>query len=130
MAGGLKERVLERIDSIQDPCSLAQAIPVGLSEMGLVTDVRISEPDAEGRSDVELMLRVTAPGCMYMPFMDRSIKEAVGGLEEVGEISTEWDPMADWSPSEIAEPARERIAASRAERLRRFHEARAARVAS
>jgi metal-sulfur cluster biosynthetic enzyme len=116
MAAGLKQRVLERIDAVQDPCSLAQATPVGLSEMGLVTDVRLSEPDAEGRRDVELVLRVTAPGCMYVPFMDRSIRAALGELEEIGEISTEWDPNADWKPAEIAAPARRRIEAARERR--------------
>lgn len=122
-AADLEERVLERVDSVQDPCSLAQAVPIGLAEMGLVTDVRVSEADAEGRHEVELVLRVTAPGCMYMPFMDRSIRAAVAELDEVGEISTEWDPDADWSPAEIATPARERIAASRARRLRQHRRA-------
>ncbi|HZO06381.1 MAG TPA: iron-sulfur cluster assembly protein [Solirubrobacterales bacterium] len=121
-AAPLKERVLERINAVQDPCSLAQRIPVGLSDMGLVTDVKVSEADAEGRHDVALVLRVTAPGCMYVPFMDRSIKAAVGDLDEVGEITTEWDPEADWSPGEIAEPARKRIAESRARRLREVRE--------
>lgn len=122
MAADLRERVLERIDSIQDPCSLAQAIPVGLSEMGLVTDVRISDPDAEGRHDVALVLRVTAPGCMYVPFMDRSIRAAVGDLDEVAEITTDWDPEAEWSPGEIAPAARRRIAESRQRRLAQHRE--------
>jgi metal-sulfur cluster biosynthetic enzyme len=121
--GGLKERVLEKVDAIQDPCSLAQAIPIGLSEMGLVSEVRISKPvDAEGRRNVELVLRVTAPGCMYVPFMDRSILAAVGELDEVAEVSTDWEPNADWTPDEIAAPARERIAESRAARIREYRE--------
>jgi len=115
---GLKARVLERINAVQDPCSLAQAIPIGLTDMGLVTDVRVADADAEGRHDVELVLRVTAPGCMYMPFMDRSIRAAVADLEEVGEITTEWDPDADWDPGQIAAPARRRIAESHERRLR------------
>lgn len=124
MPADLRARVLERIDAIQDPCSLAQAIPIGLAEMGLVTDVRLAEPGADGRRDVALTLRVTAPGCMYVPFMDRSIKAAVGELEEIGEISTDWDPDADWSPSEIAAPAQERIHEARRRRLRRHREMR------
>lgn len=122
MPAPLEERVLAAIDSIQDPCSLAQAIPIGLSEMGLVSDVRLGEPRADGRRDVELVLRVTAPGCMYVPFMDRSIRAAVGELDEIGEIVTDWDPDADWSLSDIAAPARERIAAARERRLRRHRE--------
>lgn len=121
-AAELRERVLAAIDSIQDPCSLAQAIPVGLSEMGLVTDVRLGEPGADGRRNLALTLRVTAPGCMYVPFMDRSIRAAVGELEEIGEITTDWDPDADWSLDDIAAPARQRIAEARQRRLARHHE--------
>jgi metal-sulfur cluster biosynthetic enzyme len=122
MPAELRQRVLAAIDSIQDPCSLAQAIPIGLSEMGLVTDVRLGEPGADGRRDVALTLRVTAPGCMYVPFMDRSIRAAVGELEEVGEITTDWDPDADWSLDDIAAPARQRIAEARERRLTRHRE--------
>lgn len=122
MAESVKQRVLERINAIQDPCSLAQAIPIGLSDMGLVTDVRVSDADAEGRHDVELVLRVTAPGCMYVPFMDRSIRAVVGDLDDVGEIKTEWDPDAEWSPGEIAPAAQKRIAESRERRLARHRE--------
>ena len=117
MPAALEDRVLAAIDSIQDPCSLAQNVPIGLSEMGLVSAVRLGEPGADGRRDVELVLRVTAPGCMYVPFMDRSIRAAVGDLEEIGEITTDWDPDADWSPSEIAPAAQQRIAAARERRL-------------
>lgn len=120
MDESLKERVLERVNAIEDPCSLAQAIPIGLSDMGLVTDVRVSDADGEGCHDVELVLRVTAPGCMYVPFMDRSIRAAVADLDEIGEIKTEWDPMADWSPGDIAPAAQRRIAESRQRRLREY----------
>lgn len=125
MSEGLRERILERIDSVQDPCSLAQAIPVGISEMGMVTDVRISDPGPSGHRDVELVLRLTAPGCMYVPFMDRSIRATVSELSEVGEIAIEWSPDSDWSPADISEPARLRIAEARERRLRRRREARA-----
>jgi len=124
MVDQLEQRILERINAVQDPCSLAQAIPVGLTDMGLVTQVRVADADAEGRHDVELVLRVTAPGCMYMPFMDRSIRTAVADLEEVGEISTEWDPTADWSPGDIAASAQQRIAESRQRRLQQVRERR------
>jgi metal-sulfur cluster biosynthetic enzyme len=127
MPAALKERVLAAIDSVQDPCSLAQAVPVGLTEMGLVSDVRLGEPNADGRRDVSLVLRVTAPGCMYVPFMDSSIRAAVGELEGVGEITTEWDPDADWSPADIAPPAQRRIAESRERRLRLLRERQAGR---
>jgi metal-sulfur cluster biosynthetic enzyme len=122
MPGPLEQRILAAIDAVQDPCSLAQNVPVGLTEMGLVSAVEVAEPGADGRRDVALTLRVTAPGCMYVPFMDRSIKAAVGELEGVGEITTDWDPDADWSPADIAAPAQARIAESRERRLRTLRE--------
>jgi hypothetical protein len=52
---------------------------------------------------------------MYVPFMDKAIRANLAELDEVGEVSTEWD--ADWSPGEIAEPVRRRLVARRAERV-------------
>jgi metal-sulfur cluster biosynthetic enzyme len=117
MAAPLEERVRAAIDAVKDPCSLAQAVPVGISEMGMVTAVRLGEPRDDGRRDLDLVLRVTAPGCMYVPFMDSSIRAAVAELEEVAEINIEWDPDADWRPADIAAPARRRIQEARRARL-------------
>jgi metal-sulfur cluster biosynthetic enzyme len=116
-AADLQTRVLAALDTVQDPCSLAQAIPIGIAEMGMVTDVRVGGADEVGLRDVELVLRVTAPGCMYVPFMDRSIRVAVGELEEVRDVSTVWEPTADWTPDAISPPARARIAEARRRRL-------------
>jgi metal-sulfur cluster biosynthetic enzyme len=113
----LEQRVRERVNAIDDPCSLAHRLPVGLADMGLVTAIEVADdPDPDGRHDVHLTLRVTAPGCMYVPFMDKAIRANLAELDEVGEVSTFWDPDADWSRNEIAAPARERLAAARAER--------------
>jgi metal-sulfur cluster biosynthetic enzyme len=114
----LEQQVRERINAIEDPCSLAHRLPVGLADMGLVTAIEVADDaDAKGRHDVHLTLRVTAPGCMYVPFMDKAIRANLAELGEVGEVSTFWDPDADWSRSDIAEPVRERMAAVRAERM-------------
>jgi len=120
MAAPLEQRVRAAIDKVKDPCSLAQAVPVGISEMGMVTDVRLGEPGDDGRRDVELVLRVTAPGCMYVPFMDKSIKTAIAELPEIAEVSIDWDADADWRPADIAAPAQKRIDAARQARRERL----------
>jgi metal-sulfur cluster biosynthetic enzyme len=130
MAAGLEARVRAAIDSVQDPCSMAQAVPIGISEMGMVTGVRLSEPSADGRRDVELGLRVTAPGCMYVPFMDSSIKAAVAELEEIGAVEIDWEATADWTPDDIAAPAQKRIHEARQQRLRSHRERRLRREAA
>jgi metal-sulfur cluster biosynthetic enzyme len=117
MAAPLEDRVRAAIDEVKDPCSLAQAVPVGIAEMGMVTAVRLGEPRDDGRRDLDLVLRVTAPGCMYVPFMDSSIRAAVGELDELAEVNIEWDPDADWRPADIAGPARRRIQEARRARL-------------
>jgi metal-sulfur cluster biosynthetic enzyme len=113
----LEEQVRERLNAIEDPCSLAQRLPVGLADMGLVTAIEVADVDAAGRHDIHLRLRVTAPGCMYVPFMDKAIRANLAELDEVDQVSTEWDPDADWSPRDIAEPVRRRLAETRAERM-------------
>lgn len=117
----LRDKILERINDVRDPCSLASAFPIGLSDMGLVSELRISEPPGSGRPhEVALVLRVTAPGCMYVPFMERSVRAALSELDEVGEISIEWQKDASWTPADMAEPVRRRLAETRARRLEEY----------
>jgi metal-sulfur cluster biosynthetic enzyme len=132
MSDALKQQILDQVNQIPDPCSMSQAMRIGLADMGLVTEVQLSEPvDAVGRRNVSVSLRVTAPGCMYVPFMDRAIRTALEELQDVAEISTVWQPTGDWTPDDIAEPVKLQLAEARARRRKlmanRIEESRARR---
>jgi metal-sulfur cluster biosynthetic enzyme len=123
--GELRKEILRQVNAVQDPCSLSSAFPIGLSDMGLVCDLRIAPPQGvDSTRDVSLVLRVTAPGCTYVPFMERSVKAAVGELDDVGEVSVEWRAGADWTPADMAEPVRRRLAEVREHRMRAHRTAR------
>ena len=99
----LRAAVLQRLDRIKDPCSVAGGTPMGLNEMGLVGSVDISPA-----GDVGINLRLTSPFCHMIAFMQSEAVKGVGALPGVRSVSLSGDQGLDWSPSMIAEPARQR----------------------
>lgn len=104
----LAERVRALANEVHDPCSMAQGLPIGIVDMGLLLGVQLAEA-AEGGVDVRLDLRVTAPGCMYTPYFERELRARVGALPEVRSLRLEWQPDLDWTPADIAPAAREKL---------------------
>ena len=39
-------------------------------------------------------------GCTYVLYMERSVKAAVGELDDVGKVFVEWEVGADWTPAD------------------------------
>jgi metal-sulfur cluster biosynthetic enzyme len=95
--------ILERMDEIKDPCSVAGGTPMGLSEMGLVGSVDISDD-----GDVAINLRLTSPFCHMIAFMQSEAVSRVGGLPGVREVTVTVDQGLDWTPDLISGEARRR----------------------
>lgn len=91
------------LDEIKDPCSVATAVPMGLTEMGLVKSVDVAEG---GRVAIEL--RLTSPFCEMVPFMKREAERRVAGLPGVSSVEVRHDSGLDWDHDMIAAPAQER----------------------
>lgn len=111
----LEERIRALANEIVDPCSAAQAIPVGLVDMGLLlgVDTAPAAGGAEGAVDVTLRLRVTNPGCFYVVFFERELRARIEALPEVASLALRWDDAWDWTPDEIAPHMREQLAERR-----------------
>jgi metal-sulfur cluster biosynthetic enzyme len=109
--GGLADRIALIADEVIDPCSLAQGVPAGLTEMGLLTAITLTP--GEGAAHVELRLRLTAPGCMYGVAFERELRARVGELPEVAAIDVVWDDAFDWTPDDMAPSLTARLAARR-----------------
>ncbi len=62
----LHEEIMQTLEAIVDPCSIASGAPAGLVSMGLVGDVTIRMTEREAEVDVVLFL--TEPGCMMGAF--------------------------------------------------------------
>jgi len=111
---GLADRVARIADEVIDPCSLAQGVPAGLTEMGLLTAIRLTpRHGATGATHVELRLRLTAPGCMYGVAFERELRARVGELPDVAGVDVVWDDAFDWTPDDMAPSLSARLAARR-----------------
>jgi metal-sulfur cluster biosynthetic enzyme len=99
----LRSAILERLDEVKDPCSAASGVPMGLSEMGLVDSVEISEG-----GDVKVNLRLTSPFCHMIAFLTKESIARVGALPAVRSVSVNADNGLDWSPTMISPAAQAR----------------------
>jgi metal-sulfur cluster biosynthetic enzyme len=111
----LREAVLAAADEISDPCSVAAAQPLGIAEMGLVREL-ILTPTSGGHA-VQIVLRLTAPGCLYWVYFERELRARIAALTGVTEVVVRRDPSYDWSEDDIAPVARRRLAEGRARRV-------------
>jgi metal-sulfur cluster biosynthetic enzyme len=93
------------LDGVVDPCSAAMGVPVGLHEMGLVTEVRIDEADAA----VEVRMRLTSPCCAYGPQLAAAARERMLAVDGVRSARVDIDHGAIWSASDIAGSAAGRL---------------------
>jgi metal-sulfur cluster biosynthetic enzyme len=100
----IRERVLTELDQIQDPCSIAAAFPMGLSEMGLIADVSVS---LEGH--VHVRMRLTGPGCHMVGYFNEEIENRISALPGIRSVVMTFDVGLEWTPEHIrAETARRR----------------------
>lgn len=99
----LRERIHAALDEIKDPCSLAAGTPLGLTEMGLVKEVRISADGA-----VTIDLRLTSPFCHMIGFFKTEAVARIGELPGVMSVTLNADNGLDWSPRDISPVAVER----------------------
>lgn len=113
-AAPLEERIRALANEVVDPCSAAQALPVGLVDMGLLLRVGLEPaPAGDGSWAVRLLLRATAPGCFYVVFFERELRLRIEALPEVASLELDWDGAWDWTPDAIAPAVRARLAERR-----------------
>lgn len=109
----LLAQIHRQLDEIKDPCSVATGEPMGMSEMGLVESVDVSDD-----GDVIVGLRLTSPFCEMIGFLRSEVIAKVGALPSVRSVDVRSDSGFDWSPDDMAPHLRRR----RAERLAAMRE--------
>lgn len=115
MSDALIERVRAAVNEVPDPCSVAQGVPVGLVDMGLLCGVEVGA-ERDGCHDVQLELRLTGPGCFYGIHFEREIRQRLEAMPDVATIDVEFNPEFDWTQDDIAPHVQEELRARR-ERL-------------
>lgn len=78
------------VETVRDALKLVIDPELGINivDLGLIYDIRID------KGEVEVELTLTTPGCPLAPVIDQMVKEKVGSLDGVTEVTTDlvWDP--------------------------------------
>lgn len=92
------------LERVIDPCSVAAGRPLGLVAMGMVVDVTAHVED--GKTVVDVELKLTHPSCFMAPFFIQMVKTELGGLPDVVDVRVTYDASYDWTPALIDESRR------------------------
>ena len=76
-------------------------IPVNIYELGLIYKI-----DIDAENNVAIRMTLTAPACPVAGEMPGQVKEALEGIDGIGNVDVElvWEPP--WNPSLMAETAK------------------------
>jgi probable FeS assembly SUF system protein SufT len=98
-----EEAVWNELRNVYDP-----EIPVNIVDLGLVYDLKI-EPLAEGGSNVQVAMTLTAQGCGMGPSIAMDAQRRIEALQGVGEahVRVVWDPP--WNPNMISPEGRAKL---------------------
>jgi FeS assembly SUF system protein len=92
----LREPIVDALRKVYDP-----EIPINIYDLGLIYRI-----DIAAGGDVHVDMTLTAPACPVAGMMPIMVKNAVVGVEGVGEVRVDlvWDPP--WSPEHMSDEAR------------------------
>ncbi len=90
-------------------CCFDPEIPVNIVDLGLIYDLRISEPDEAGKYEVYVKMTLTAQGCGMGPVIADDAKTSIEGLDAVSraQVDIVWDPP--WTPHMISDEGRKKL---------------------
>ncbi|MEO0508728.1 MAG: iron-sulfur cluster assembly protein [Verrucomicrobiota bacterium] len=99
-----EELVWEAMKNCFDP-----EIPVNIVDLGLIYDLQVVEPDAEGMHAIYVKMTLTAQGCGMGPVIADDAKQQIEALPTVSgaQVDIVWDPP--WTPHMISEEGRQKL---------------------
>ena len=102
MAQVKESEVIEILKQCYDP-----ELPVDLWNLGLIYNIQIQESYDETRSDVNIVMSLTTPGCTMGQQMAQDIKNKLEVLDAVNQAFVEVTFDPPWNPEMISAEARE-----------------------
>ena len=98
-----KDKIIDVLKQCFDP-----EIPVDLWSLGLIYDINITKRD-NNKSDVNITMTLTTPGCSMGSYMAEDIKMKLSGIDEINssEVNITFDPP--WKPDMMNDQAREKL---------------------
>lgn len=99
-----EEKVVEILKQCYDP-----EIPIDLWSLGLIYNIDIQEAFDEGKSDINITMSLTTPGCGMGQFMADDIKNKLEALHEVNQAFVEITFEPPWTPEMMKEEAKSKL---------------------
>lgn len=81
-------------------------IPVNIVDLGLIYDLLLSSPNAEGKYKANIKMTLTAQGCGMGPVIAEDARQRIEALESIesAQVDIIWDPP--WTPHMISAEGR------------------------
>lgn len=90
------QKLVVALKSVYDP-----EIPVDIYELGLIYKVDVAD-----NKDVAVDMTLTAPGCPVAGEMPGMVKDALLGVEGIGEVTVNMTFEPPWTPERMSEEAK------------------------
>ena len=98
-----EDAVLEALKNVIDP-----ELFVNIVDLGLIYEVSLEDGEGE-HSNVQIDMTLTSPMCPAGPQLVANSKQAVGKLEEVGEVEVKVVMDPPWTPDKMTDDARDQL---------------------
>ena len=92
----LTEKLVTALKTVYDP-----EIPVDIYELGLIYKVDVAD-----NKDVTVDMTLTAPGCPVAGEMPVMVKDALKGVDGIGEVTVNMTFDPPWTPERMSEEAK------------------------
>ena len=99
-----EDRVIEILKQCYDP-----ELPVDLWNLGLIYDIKIQEAYDETKSDINIVMSLTTPGCTMGDQIAQDIRNKLEALDEINQAFVEVTFDPPWNPEMITEEAKKKL---------------------
>ena len=97
-------KVIEILKQCYDP-----ELPVDLWNLGLIYNIQIQEAYDETKSDINIVMSLTTPGCTMGDQIAQDIRNKLEALTEVNQTFVEVTFDPPWNPEMITEEAKKKL---------------------
>ena len=87
----IQEAVTETLKTVEDP-----ELGIDIYNLGLVYSVEVNDDN-----DVHVEFTLTTMGCPIAPMIQEEIAAATGGIEGIGEVTSEMVMYPPWTPEKM-----------------------------
>lgn len=100
----VEDKIVDILKQCYDP-----EIPIDLWNLGLIYDIKIQEAYEEGKSDINIVMSLTTPGCGMGQSMADDIRQKLENLDEVNQAFVEITFDPPWSPEKMTDEGKSKL---------------------